>query len=140
MISLFKRVSHARKGHCYDEHAGAEKAQGGAGGDCGADNADSGCRGLKAFGEAGKAAFHARHKDHLQRSLAAGYKGSPANLSQAHFDRSAGISTNQIDEMERSFVTLVVPRGLHGQYPPKRRDKLLTVARFIDSVRSQLAG
>ena len=51
-----------------------------------------------------------------------------------------GISTNQIDEMERSFVTLVVPRSLHGQYPPKRRDKLLTVARFIDSVRSKLAG
>ncbi|MDA8169944.1 MAG: type II restriction endonuclease [Nitrospiraceae bacterium] len=51
-----------------------------------------------------------------------------------------GISINQIDEMERYSVKLVVPHGLHTQYPPKRRDKLLTFARFIDSVKVKLAG
>lgn len=67
-------------------------------------------------------------------------KEAPRILHKHILTMQQGISTNQIDEMERCCVTLVVPHGLHIQYPPKRRDKLLTFVQFIDSVRSKLAG
>ncbi len=51
----------------------------------------------------------------------------------------AGISPNQLDEMEEDRVTLVVPEPLHVKYPPMHRDKILTVASFIDTVRKRLA-
>lgn len=50
-----------------------------------------------------------------------------------------GISSNQIDEMGRSNVTLIVPSKLHKDYPPARRHALLTIGRFIDKVKAALA-
>lgn len=51
-----------------------------------------------------------------------------------------GISPAQLDEMRASGVTLVVPEGLHTDYPKDRRAELLSVARFIDHVRTTLAA
>ncbi len=46
-----------------------------------------------------------------------------------------GISSRQLDEMAGSKVTLVVPHGLHKDYPPDYRPELLTVERFVETVR-----
>lgn len=50
-----------------------------------------------------------------------------------------GISPAQLDEMRSSAVTLVVPEGLHTDYPKDRRPELLTVAGFIRHVSAALA-
>jgi hypothetical protein len=50
-----------------------------------------------------------------------------------------GISPAQLDEMRDSAVTLIVPEGLHSNYPQARRAELLTVSTFIHKVRSVLA-
>jgi hypothetical protein len=52
----------------------------------------------------------------------------------------AGISPNQLQEMEDSSVTLIVPKSLHKDYPPTHRDKLLTIEQFIGVVRDRLNG
>jgi len=49
-----------------------------------------------------------------------------------------GISPAQLEEMRVSEVTLVVPQGLHTDYPPERRADLLSVAAFVDRIRSAL--
>lgn len=51
-----------------------------------------------------------------------------------------GISPAQLDEMRSSDVTLIVPEGLHTDYPKDRRAELVTVAKFIDDVRAVLAA
>lgn len=51
-----------------------------------------------------------------------------------------GISPAQLTEMARSNVRLVVPSGLHADYPEDRRAELFTVGRFIDHVRAALAA
>ncbi len=51
-----------------------------------------------------------------------------------------GISPAQLDEMKKSDVTLVVPEGLHTDYPKDRRSELMSVAMFIDQVRAALAA
>lgn len=49
-----------------------------------------------------------------------------------------GISTKQLDEMNRGNVTLVVPKSIHDKYPKKRDIKLLTVEGFVSQVRIRL--
>ena len=49
-----------------------------------------------------------------------------------------GISENQLLEMEKQNVTLVVPTSLHVDYPPSYRQKLLSVEVFVERAR-QLA-
>lgn len=49
-----------------------------------------------------------------------------------------GISQGQLDEMRNANITLVVPRQLHIEYPPKRRNWLLTVEQFVGKVRKAL--
>ena len=51
-----------------------------------------------------------------------------------------GISPAQLGEMKRAAVTLVVPKGLHGDYPKDRRGELVSVAAFIDEVKAALAA
>jgi len=51
-----------------------------------------------------------------------------------------GISPGQMDEMQASDVTLVVPGSLHNDYPEARRDELVTVGAFIEDVRAALAA
>jgi type II restriction enzyme len=51
-----------------------------------------------------------------------------------------GISPAQLDEMRASSVTLVVPEGIQSDYPKDRRAELLSVAAFIDHVRSKLSS
>lgn len=51
-----------------------------------------------------------------------------------------GISSNQLNEMKNSSVTLIIPKGLHADYPPDWRNDLLTVASFIEHVRAVLSG
>ncbi len=46
-----------------------------------------------------------------------------------------GISANQMDEMERAGVVLVVPSEYHRHYPADRRGRLLSVGQFIDFAR-----
>jgi type II restriction enzyme len=50
-----------------------------------------------------------------------------------------GISLTQLRSMEDSGVTLVVPKPLHKGYPSEFRPKLLTLASFIERVRSTLS-
>ncbi len=47
-----------------------------------------------------------------------------------------GISIAQLDEIRQAGVTLVVPEALHKEFPPARRDQILTVSFFIDSLRA----
>jgi type II restriction enzyme len=49
-----------------------------------------------------------------------------------------GISTNQLNEMSKANVTLIVPKSIHEKYPPKRDIKLLTVEEFVSDVRTKL--
>jgi hypothetical protein len=51
-----------------------------------------------------------------------------------------GISAPQLAEMREARVTLVVPERLHDQYPPERPMELLSLARFVDTVRGRLDG
>jgi restriction endonuclease EcoRII-like protein len=46
-----------------------------------------------------------------------------------------GISSKQLEEMQQSDVTLIVPKPLHKKYPKTRRVTLLDVGSFIDFVR-----
>lgn len=50
-----------------------------------------------------------------------------------------GISARQLGEMQRSRVSLVVPRGLHDKYPSESPLALMDIGGFISFVRSQLA-
>lgn len=43
-----------------------------------------------------------------------------------------GISSKQLLEMQAASVTLIVPEGLHKEYPKVPGVKLLKVAQFID--------
>ena len=45
-----------------------------------------------------------------------------------------GISSQQLDEMQREQVILVVPREYHTYYPREKRDRLWTVKHFVDDV------
>lgn len=47
-----------------------------------------------------------------------------------------GVSKTQFEEMCDAEVKLVVPAGLHKSYPKTVRPKLMTLAQFIDDVRS----
>jgi hypothetical protein len=49
-----------------------------------------------------------------------------------------GISTNQLDEMHKSNVTLVVPKRIHKDYPEKRDITLLSLEDFVSNVQSSL--
>ncbi len=49
-----------------------------------------------------------------------------------------GISSNQLNEMHQSGVTLVVPSELHKDYPKQRDITLLSVEEFVSSVRETL--
>lgn len=46
-----------------------------------------------------------------------------------------GISRNQLDEMNRAQVTLIVPKPLHKQYPRDTAITILTVDQFVDRVK-----
>lgn len=50
-----------------------------------------------------------------------------------------GISGNQMKEIHRSQVTLVVPKSLHKEYPPEFRNHLLTVEAFVDKFHTALS-
>lgn len=50
-----------------------------------------------------------------------------------------GISGTQMAEMRSAHVELVVPKGMHNDYPTSRRAELLTVEQFVDKVRAALA-
>lgn len=49
-----------------------------------------------------------------------------------------GISPNQLNEMHRANVTLVVPQRLHKDYPKERDITLLNIEEFVATVRRQL--
>lgn len=51
-----------------------------------------------------------------------------------------GISSRQLQEMKDAGVVLIVPRPLHGHYPPKSPMKLLGVADFLAAVRRELGA
>jgi type II restriction enzyme len=51
-----------------------------------------------------------------------------------------GISPAQLAEMKASLLTLVVPSGLHTDYPPAYRRELQTLTEFVEHVRGTLAG
>ena len=46
-----------------------------------------------------------------------------------------GISSAQMDEMEAEKVVLVVPKPYIGTYPKEKRDKIWTIARFVEHVK-----
>jgi len=48
------------------------------------------------------------------------------------------ISTNQLNEMNKAGVRLIVPEKLHGNYPSQGRMKLLTVSAFVDGIKTAL--
>lgn len=50
-----------------------------------------------------------------------------------------GISPAQLGEMRSSSVTLVVPEGLHTDYPKDCRNGLVTVTQFINQIKAALA-
>jgi type II restriction enzyme len=50
-----------------------------------------------------------------------------------------GISPGQLAEMKASSLRVVVPAGLHKDYPPANQHELLSVAQFIDHVRDVLS-
>jgi EcoRII C terminal/Restriction endonuclease EcoRII, N-terminal len=49
-----------------------------------------------------------------------------------------GISSNQLDEMHRAGVTLIVPKRLQKEYPKKHTVKILTLDQFILSINKVL--
>ena len=42
-----------------------------------------------------------------------------------------GISANQLEEMERSGIKLVVPKAIHSEYPKDKQKDLLTLEQFV---------
>ena len=50
----------------------------------------------------------------------------------------AGVSGAQLRQMQENGVTLVVPRALHDAFAPDDRPRLLTVAKFVETVRDRL--
>lgn len=50
----------------------------------------------------------------------------------------AGVSGAQLRQMQENGVTLVVPRALHDAFAPDDRPRLLTVAKFVETVRDHL--
>jgi type II restriction enzyme len=51
-----------------------------------------------------------------------------------------GISSNQLDEMAKAKVTLVVPEGLHDDYPPNHPIGILTMESFFSRLRRSLVN
>lgn len=51
-----------------------------------------------------------------------------------------GISGNQLAEMARANVSLVVPQPLHKDYPSQPSMNILTIDRFIDDVQGRLGA
>ncbi len=51
------------------------------------------------------------------------------------FTLQQGISSNQLDEMEREKVTLVIPQQNMNSFPESRRPRLMTLNSFIQLVR-----
>jgi type II restriction enzyme len=49
-----------------------------------------------------------------------------------------GISSNQLTEMHKANVRLVVPKSLHGGYPMEREIDLLTVDQFVSEIKRHL--
>jgi len=49
-----------------------------------------------------------------------------------------GISQNQLNEISRSNVSLIVPESLHSCYPGSGRKSLLTVESFVAKIKSAL--
>jgi type II restriction enzyme len=47
-----------------------------------------------------------------------------------------GISPAQLAEMRSSAVTLIVPKRIHADYPPAERSHLVTLGKFVDTVRA----
>jgi hypothetical protein len=47
-----------------------------------------------------------------------------------------GISTKQLEEMNRSDVSLIVPEKLHREYPKDGRGSLLTIELFLDLLKT----
>jgi len=50
-----------------------------------------------------------------------------------------GISSNQLVEMEKANVVLIVPKELHHEYPPQFRDGLNSFEHFLSGVRTTLS-
>lgn len=46
-----------------------------------------------------------------------------------------GVSEKQLMDMEKEFVTLVVPKPLHKTYPPETRSKIISVEDFIKYIK-----
>ncbi len=51
-----------------------------------------------------------------------------------------GISQNQLNEISRSNVSLIVPASLHSCYPGSGRKNLLTVEGFVAKIKSALGN
>ena len=47
-----------------------------------------------------------------------------------------GISSSQMDEMQAENVILVVPRPYINTYPKDRRDRIWTISRFVEYVKT----
>ncbi len=47
----------------------------------------------------------------------------------------SGISKKQLDEMAIAKIVLIVPKGLHKDYPAEYRSKLLSIDSFIDKMK-----
>ncbi len=52
------------------------------------------------------------------------------------FTIQQGISRNQLDEMHKASVALIVPKALHKQYPKGSAMTMLSVEQFVSKVRS----
>lgn len=50
-----------------------------------------------------------------------------------------GISSNQMEEMRKSGVSLIVPKQLHKDYPPDRELRIYDVADFLKHAKSIVA-
>lgn len=49
----------------------------------------------------------------------------------------SGISANQLEEMYKSNVTLIVPQPLHKQYPKGTRIEILSIDNFLHSIKNK---
>jgi len=56
------------------------------------------------------------------------------------FTLQQGISTNQLEEMYKYHVNLVVPKAYVSSFPPAFRNQLLTLESFIKLVASKAAS
>jgi hypothetical protein len=54
------------------------------------------------------------------------------------FTIQQGISTNQLSEMNRAGVTLIVPKPLHSVYPARNPATMLNLQEFISSVKRKI--